>query len=106
MADDGNSGEPRGQTYRVDPDQSISEAIIYAVADASGCPPLPESEETGRDIEESLDPLYRAIDPDALESLFSSSPAERERDIEVSFSYHDRRITVESSGTIRIEPPE
>lgn len=72
--------EAKEETYEVNSGQLISKAIVTAVADASGCQAVKKVEgepHTG----ETLDPLYHAIDPDALDTLFSSNKIKREDDI-------------------------
>lgn len=56
-----------------------------------------------RDVDErELDPLARAIDPDALDRLVEGSMARSEAArCEVSFEYERVQITVRSDGVIR-----
>lgn len=46
---------------------------------------------------ESLDPLYGAVDPDALNALCEGS---READLVVSFTYEGCEVQVESDGSV------
>lgn len=65
--------------------ETVSERVINQVAS-----------KTDRDALD-LPPLYRSIDPDALDSL-----VERMSDGSVSFSYAGHRISVESDESISI----
>lgn len=64
-----------------------STAVVEAVARATGRDPT------------TLDPLYEAIDPDALDRLIRSS-ADRSGDATVRFSYLDCRITVRTDHVV------
>ncbi|WP_435156978.1 HalOD1 output domain-containing protein [Haladaptatus sp. DFWS20] len=62
--------------------ESITNAVVSAVAEAKGTKPAT--------------PLYEAIDPDALDDLYQhSSP-------EVSFEYVGFRVTIHSDRTITV----
>jgi hypothetical protein len=70
--------------------QSPSERVVRAVADHRGVSP------------EQLDePLYSAIDPDALDILFARRPGETTV-LELEFIYHGHRVTVESDGSVTV----
>lgn len=97
---------PPGRTYEVEADQSLADAIVNAVADATGRRPVADAADARRDDEELLDPLYHTIDPDSLEALLSPDDARRDGDVEVSFSYCDCRVTVDSGGVVRVETRE
>lgn len=64
----------------------ISVNVIEAIADECGIDPL------------ELPPLYDVVDPDALDTLF------RDPDVTgtVSFTYMDRRVSVDPGGTVTI----
>jgi hypothetical protein len=65
---------------------SPSEMVVHEVAEQEGVPP------------EALDqPLYDAIDPDALDSLFRGETGQ------ISFEYHGYDVTVAHSGTVSLE---
>lgn len=53
-----NSARSRTVEYEIDPDESVSMAVIRAVSAVIGCEPT------------SLPPLGDVVDPDALETLF------------------------------------
>lgn len=74
---------------------SPSEAIITAVESLTGDPP------------ETLPPLYDAISPDALDTLFQ--PGQRGTtppDARLTFGYHAYQITVNATGLITIVSDE
>lgn len=81
------------QTFIYTADESVSEAVLDAVASVSGIDPI------------ELDPLYYTIDPDALDALFESRPSTTDlpRDVQVSFSYVGLQITVTAAGQIIVE---
>lgn len=71
------------------PDETISETVISAVADATGQSPL------------ELTPLARTIDPDALNALFQTANGS-ESGIAVTFEYSDCYVTIDSE-TVQVE---
>lgn len=70
-----------------------SEAVVETVAAASGREPT------------ALEPLYRVIDPDALDALFRRRDDDS-RIIRVSFDFNDHLVTVQSDGTVVVQPAE
>lgn len=70
--------------------ESVCERIVFTVADREGVDPL-----------EIQDPLYEAINPDALETLFRESPGR------VTFPYmgylvtvtHEQEVTITDQNT-------
>jgi hypothetical protein len=90
-------------TYEIAATESVSDAVIRAVSAATGHAPSPDPENPGA----CLDPLYTAIDPDALNSIFdptgTSGPTS---DGEVTFRYHGYTVTVESAGRVILEPQQ
>ncbi|PSP78025.1 hypothetical protein BRC81_08175 [Halobacteriales archaeon QS_1_68_20] len=77
------------KTHRVDPDRSVSEAVVYAVSEATGTDPL------------DLEPLYTAVDPDCLDELFARADSARPAELRFTFSGYE--MTVISDGRVRIE---
>ncbi|WP_254545144.1 HalOD1 output domain-containing protein [Halomarina pelagica] len=52
-----------------------------------------------------LDSLYEAVDPDALDELFCPGPdGQPSIDGRIRFRFAGCRVTVESNGTILVEP--
>lgn len=66
---------------------SAVEAVVSIVAQEQGRDPL------------ELPPLYRAVDPEALDELCAGGG---ESDVHVSFSYCDYRVLVESDGIVQL----
>ena len=67
--------------------RSISVAIIESVADATGIDPI-----------DLNPPLSKVVDPDALDTIFRADTGE------LSFTYHDHRVTVTHTGTVNVTP--
>lgn len=81
--------------YQADPEQSLSEAVIVALARESELDdPLAVATEFG--------PLYAAIDPEALDSLFESSATADRSSGSVTFTYARRTIAVDTTGRVEI----
>lgn len=91
--------------YTVSANQSVTEAIIEAVSEYSDTDPTPEFTPEGASTE-ALEPLYHAIDPDALEALIDRSAPEAGQTVEVAFQYMGYEITVSNEGYIWIKRPE
>lgn len=75
---------PPSRRQRRDP--PLSQAVLSAVAIREGV-----------DETELPEPLYDAIDPDALNTLFRNTTGH------VTFCYIDYIVTVESNGTVTID---
>lgn len=67
-------------------DSPPSETVVQAIADAEDTTPL------------ELSPLYEAIDPDALNTLFQGRTAGR-----VTFDYEGYTVTVGQNGEVTIQ---
>ncbi|PSP78477.1 hypothetical protein BRC81_08010 [Halobacteriales archaeon QS_1_68_20] len=73
-------------------DARISEKVVEAVADAEGTSPL-----------DLRPPLYRVVDPDALDKLFSPPSLEHgQPDGEVTFEYRGYEVTVRADGSVSV----
>ncbi len=81
--------------YRKQSDEAPSEAVLSAVSTVSGRSVVSYSSD-----EDCLEPLYDAIEPDALDALFRS-----DCDGAVIFSYSGYEITVRSTGKILLSEP-
>lgn len=53
-----------------------------------------------------LQPLFDAIDPDALDALVDRHDAERSTDTSVSLRYAGHDVTVRSDGEVTVTPTE
>lgn len=88
----GSNGDPETYRARFDDFESPSIAVASAVRDAT-------------DAEQpTTPPLYDAVDPDALDSLFCRAYATPPTHLRVSFRYLNCAITVRSSGEVTVRP--
>ncbi len=74
--------------------RTLSEAVVYEVARIEGVDPL------------ALPPLFGAIDPEALDGLFSARKTldgTEDSLVTVGFVYFGYRITVGSDGSLAVE---
>ncbi|MFC6784751.1 HalOD1 output domain-containing protein [Halobaculum halobium] len=79
-----------GTVVRTTEEQSVSETVIFAVADARGVAPT-----------ELEPPLYDAVDADALERLCESAEAgAHPTAIEVEFTWAGCEVFVGSNGRV------
>lgn len=70
-----------------------STAVVDVVATALGAAPT------------EIEPLYNAVDPDALDRIVVDPVADRDTTaVEVSFTFADREVTVEGAGAVVVEP--
>lgn len=82
-----SSEQPSEFTYELDPDESVTDGVIEAVAAAANQEPT------------SLDPLYSILDPDALDTLFKP---EYSANPQVTFQYNGCLVQVISDEKIEI----
>jgi len=75
------------QTFTCGDDETVSAVVVRAVAAFTGQDPL------------SMEPLYRSIDPDALDALFEPPSPEAGA---VEFSFCGLRVQVTASGEGRL----
>lgn len=97
------SSSPEAFTYEMDDSETVSGAVLTAVSAVTGDslgPSTPYEEEATP----ALDPLYTAIDPDALEALFRPTSAGGLSEGHVRFSYARCEVTVQSDGLISVRP--
>lgn len=86
--------------YRLDADETPSEAVVEAVSSAADCRPAFADDARTSDV---LPPLYHTVDPDALDSLFGHT-AGGDTGGRVTFPYHGFRVTVRSDGAVVVDP--
>lgn len=78
-------------TYSLTADEPLSMAVVKLVADAEGVQPT------------ALRPLYSAIDPDALDSLFEQSTEGGPSFLgQVQFRYHGYDVCVDENGRVTL----
>lgn len=70
---------------------SATEAIVSLVAQEMECDPL------------ELDPLYDAVDPEALDGICSATP---DSSLRVSFDYAGYTVLVDASGIVQLLPSD
>jgi hypothetical protein len=101
--DSGTANKGKELTYELAPSEHPSEAIVKTVAEATDCNVI---ESTGGDKSNVLDPLYKTVDPEALDSLFQSTARGDERLGQVSFRYNGCEIEVHSSDFVKVKQIE
>lgn len=88
--------DPDTETYRAffdAPPESVIMAITAVVARATETDPT------------AINPLYSAIDPDALDTLMNpGSDPQPDSNIHVTFTLEGHEVTVHSHGMIRVTP--
>ncbi|WP_328821228.1 HalOD1 output domain-containing protein [Natronorubrum halalkaliphilum] len=72
--------------------ESLSIRVVREVAAHDGVDPA-----------ELSPPLFHSLDPTALDSLFESTTNGGPRTGRVTFTYDEKRISVDSDGTVEIE---
>jgi hypothetical protein len=88
--------DPRTGTYHTHHDWTGTVPVNYTVCTAVAAL-------TGEDVA-AMSPLAKAIEPDALESLFEPKTAAGEPTDHTTFTYDGCTVTVFRSGHIRIAP--
>ena len=90
--------DPETETYRAQFDSAsvdASLAVIEAMAAIRGCDPA------------DLEPLYRAVDPEALDRICAAQGLGRHSgDTRIEFTYLEHEVVVKSLGLIEIRPLE
>lgn len=76
--------------YHSSPGETNAEAVVTALSSASGI--------DGTD----LNPIYEAVDPDALNDLFGPRNRGTPPDGHVAFDHGSYHVRVESDGTVRV----
>lgn len=73
-------------------ESSLSQSVVKAVAEAKGSDPL-----------DLKPPLYEAIDPDALENIFVTTPTNGRMKGQVTFFYSGYEVTIYGDRYISVE---
>ena len=101
----GTAGEPaeKEHVYRIGPTEPASEAVVAAVSAATerGVESVPAGDAA---VSSRLEPLYRTVDPDALDALFRPTAEGVRRDVRVAFRYAGCAVTVRADGVVRVRP--
>ncbi|WP_117594850.1 HalOD1 output domain-containing protein [Haloprofundus halophilus] len=80
--------------YEIHDGQTLSEAVVSAVAEAEGCSPL--------DLHE---PLYDWVDPDALDAVFRPTRDDLPTDRLLSFRAYGREVTIVDTRAVHVSEP-
>lgn len=67
--------------------QSVSMRVVQRIAETEGV------------ASADLDPLYEAVDPDALEALVASA----DPDLSIRLTVYGHRIEIDGTGEVRVE---
>lgn len=71
--------------------ETVSETVVYSVAEQLDADPT------------TLDPLYRVVDPDALNSFMGANGATLDGSlIRVSFTYCGCEVGISADGTVHV----
>lgn len=70
---------------------SVSQSVVEAIAEAEGVDPT-----------EVTPPLYSAIDPTALDEIFTSTPTTGREGGRVVFTYEGYEVTVSGDGYVSV----
>lgn len=81
----------RTTTVRTADDESINQTVIFAVAEARGVDPT-----------ELETPLFRAVDPDALERLLSGADRPGSANTLVGFDWAGCSVVVHGTGQVEV----
>ncbi|MDS0475451.1 HalOD1 output domain-containing protein [Natrinema sp. 1APR25-10V2] len=84
-------GEPDGRAHEWHRDSPICPSLVEAVTAETGAEPT------------SMDPLYDAVDPEALERVLNPPPPGKEGASAVEFRYCECDVSVTATGTIYVD---
>jgi hypothetical protein len=104
MSCDDQPGDPVF-SYELSAGESLSEGVVWAVSAVSDAEPVPGTRADA--AAPPLEPLYTAVDPDALDAvsrLFDAGTPDARA--EVTFSYHGFEVTVRDDGRIHVTSGE
>lgn len=91
------SGKPEDYfRYTISEEETLSEGVVAAVAEATDCAPL-----------ELTPSLWEVIDPDILDKLSQLPDQGRHQgDVHVEFEYVENKVIAHSYGVIKVIPSE
>lgn len=103
MTDDdvrvGRQGEELAYQRTTEAGRPASETVLEAVAEVSGRSLVTTDAD---DPAETLAPLYRTVDPDALDALVDSTSSDGHPAIRIEFTYCGYRVTADDSGLVTV----
>ena len=76
------------------PERPPSSAVVEAILEIEGLDP------------DRLAPLYTAVDPDALDSIFDDTRRENPGTSHLSFRYEGYLVRIHGDGTIQLTPED
>ena len=86
--------------YEIGENETVVDAVLYTVGVISNRSSFPQGEHTVTDGGSGLlPPLFDAVNPDALDSLFAESS---NGNVEVSFPYAGYEVTVTGTDTVLV----
>ncbi|QFU83865.1 hypothetical protein GCU68_15645 [Natronorubrum aibiense] len=85
-------------TYTASDDETLSEAVIAALRTAASSASSDQGDD-GQDIG-VLTPLFETVDPDALNSLFSSTYSGTSRNGTITFTHDGYDVTATGDGHV------
>ncbi|WP_152421256.1 HalOD1 output domain-containing protein [Natronococcus amylolyticus] len=83
-------------------EDSITHAVMGAVATVSGRPPLTNGTTSESSENDPLPPLNDVIDADALNILCQPTDDDSQTETTVTFTYSGYTVTVKSGGTVTV----
>lgn len=95
----GRQGEERTYYRTGEAGRPTSESVLEAVAEASGRSLVTDD---AHDHSEALEPLYRTVDPDALDALVDSTSSDQYPPIRIEFTYCGYSVTADSTGLVAV----
>ncbi|OLZ42264.1 hypothetical protein A6E15_15390 [Natrinema saccharevitans] len=98
------SDQRRGETttvYELADGESVSSGVVTAIAAVSDADAVPTAD-TARGTA-VLEPLYAAVDPEALDDLFGDGSGTAGTPDRVTFTYHGYEVTVTGDRRIGLE---
>ncbi|NEU55463.1 HalOD1 output domain-containing protein [Halorussus sp. MSC15.2] len=91
------SADPTVYRSQIPQTESVSSAVVDAVATASGRSVVRDAA-----ADDPLDPLYETLDPEALDSLLTPSAGESGGIESVTFEYCGFRVTVTGARRLTV----
>lgn len=92
-------------TYELSSDEPFSRAVVRAVSAIVGRKAAPDASAPA-DSERELEPLYAAIDPEALDSIFRTTDDASGTGGRVTFTHQGCEVTIHSEGRLSARPLE
>ena len=88
---------PGGGACRIAAGESVSRAVVRAVSCVSGRSSIVTGDGTA-----PLDPLYEAVDPDALDAMFRDAGDDAGAPVRVEFVYCGHEVCVDGADGVTV----